>query len=167
MVGDDALVLPLTGEGHTVQPQDGGVLHHLASLGPEVSIVLHFCVLQQLVVFFPSESHRGVAAAGSRAGKTHVGAFYRRLRFWLNRDLGFGEIICLKWRRRKQNDVRGLRVHHRSNANNGKQSRGQLRGDPKPVFYRHIGGPRNERQPGRRLRGNVPEVSGVEGAVIF
>lgn len=102
MVGDDALVSPFAGEFHTVQPQDGGVLHHLASLGPEVCVVLHFSILQQLIVFFPRKRHRGVTAAGSGAGETHVGAFYGGLRFWLNRDLGLGEIVCLKGRRRRR-----------------------------------------------------------------
>lgn len=98
VIGDDTLVFPFAGESHAAQPQDGGVLHHLPALGPEVRVVFHFGVLQQLVVLLPRERHRGVTAAGRRADKAQVGTFYGRLCFWLNRDLGFREIICSKWR---------------------------------------------------------------------
>lgn len=55
MVGDDALVLPFAGKLHAAQPQDGGVLHHLAALGPQVGVILHLGIMEKFIVFFQAK----------------------------------------------------------------------------------------------------------------
>lgn len=46
VIGDDTLVFPFTGKFHIAEPKNGGVLHHLAALGPEVCIIFHFSIMQ-------------------------------------------------------------------------------------------------------------------------
>lgn len=94
VVRNDTLVFPFAAELDTAQPQDGGVLHHFAILGPQVRIVLHFGIKEQLVVLLPRKGHGGVAAAGSRADETQIGASDGRLRLRLDGDLRLWKIIC-------------------------------------------------------------------------
>lgn len=58
VVGDDALVSTLVGEGHMTQVQNGGVLHHPPVVSAQVGEVLHLCMAEQLLVFAPGKGHR-------------------------------------------------------------------------------------------------------------
>lgn len=64
VVGDDALVSTLVGEGHMTQVQNGGVLHHPPGLvhrpvvSAQVGEVLHLSMAEQLLVFAPGKGHR-------------------------------------------------------------------------------------------------------------
>lgn len=94
VVGDDALVSALVGEGDVPQVQDGGVLHHASGrTGRVVVIVLHLCVAKQLLVLTPRKGHWGAAAARGRAGETHVAAEDRDGRFRLHGDLGLRDVV--------------------------------------------------------------------------
>lgn len=46
VIGDDTLVFPFAAELHIAEPEDGCVLHHLATLGPQVRVVFHFGIVQ-------------------------------------------------------------------------------------------------------------------------
>lgn len=84
MVGDDALVAALVGEGDVPQVQDGGVLHHAGScprglrrtwaMTPHVGGVLRLGVAKQLLILPPCKGHRGGAAAHGLTRETHVTA---------------------------------------------------------------------------------------------
>lgn len=108
VVGDDALVAALVSEGDVPQVQDGGVFHHAAghlrSRPLLVGDVLHFGVVQGLLVFAPGEGHWGGAAAGHCAREAHVTAQdgHRGLR--LHRDLRLREVV---WRRGRESKARG------------------------------------------------------------
>lgn len=103
MVGDDALVPALVGEGDAPQVQGGGVLHHAASrprrLGrawaatPHVGGVLRLRVAEQLLILPPREGHGGGAAAGGLAGETHVAAEDNHGGFGLRDDLRLGKVV--------------------------------------------------------------------------
>lgn len=108
MVGDDALITSLVGEGDVPQVQDGGVLHHASSsacasthrirraavvVSAHVGVVLCLGVAEQLLVLAPRELHGGGAAAGGRAGETHVATEDRHRGFRLHRDLGLGKVV--------------------------------------------------------------------------
>lgn len=104
MVGDDALVTALVGEGDVPQVQDGGVLHHAASARPRrlvcagaatahVGKVLRLCVAKQLLILPPGEGHRGRAAAGSLTRETHVAAEDNHGGFGLRDDLRLGKVV--------------------------------------------------------------------------
>lgn len=43
---NDTLVFPFTGKFHVTESKNGGVLHHLHTLGPEVCIIFHFSIVQ-------------------------------------------------------------------------------------------------------------------------
>lgn len=84
MVGDDALVAALVGEGDVAQVQDGGVLHHARScprslrrprpMPPHVGRVLRLGVAKELLILAPCKGHGGGAAAHGLTGETHVAA---------------------------------------------------------------------------------------------
>lgn len=103
MVGDDALVTALVGEGDVPQVQDGGVLHHAASrprrlrrtraATPHVGEVLRLCVVKRLLILPPGEGHRGGAAAGGLTSQTHVAAEDDHRGFRLRDDLRFGKVV--------------------------------------------------------------------------
>jgi len=101
VVGDDALVPALVGEGDVAQVQDGGVLHHsvgrrgaaVAVVGAHVGVVLRLAVAEQLLVLAPREGHRGAAAAGRRAGEAHVAAQDGDGGLRLHGDLGLREVV--------------------------------------------------------------------------
>lgn len=106
MVGDDALVAALVGEGDMAQVQDSGVLHHPSScrgsvgccalvVSADVGVVLRLCVAEQLLVLTPREGHGGGAAARGRTGEMHVAAEDRHRSFWLHGDLGLWKVV---WR---------------------------------------------------------------------
>jgi len=124
VVGDDALVAALVGEGHVTQVEDGGVLRHTVAPGNSsggrgargrlghgdgdrvtlrrgvgavggVGKVLGVAVAQQLLVLAPGEGDGRGAAAGCRAGEAHVAAQHRHRGLRLHRDLGLGEVV---WR---------------------------------------------------------------------
>lgn len=104
MVGDDALVTALVGEGDVPQVQDSGVLHHASAcpghvrccalvVSANMGVVLCLCLAKQLLVFAPGEGHGGGAAARCCTGETHVAAKDRHRGFWLHGDLGLWKIV--------------------------------------------------------------------------
>lgn len=100
MVADDALVTALVRKGDVAQVEDGRVLRHACGggggalgLSAHVGVVLRLGASQRLLVLAPGEGHGGRAAAGGRAGESHVAAEDRRAGFRLNGDLGFGKVI--------------------------------------------------------------------------
>lgn len=93
MISDDALIAAPMAETDMAQEQDGGVFHHHAIPGTDVSEILHLRLVQDFVVLLPRKGHGGTAAAGCRAGKADVLAEDRDSSFWLNYDLGLGEIL--------------------------------------------------------------------------
>lgn len=87
VVGDDTLVAALVPESDVAEVQDGGVLHHLPILSPDMGEVLHVSVGQDLVVLLPGKGHGGAAAAGCRAREPDVLAHHGHGRLWLGDDL--------------------------------------------------------------------------------
>lgn len=104
MVGDDALVTALVGEGDMPQVQDSGVLHHASTcpwrirccalvVSAHVGVVLRFSVAKQLLVLTPRKGHGGGAAACRRTGEMHVATKDCHRSFWLHGDLGLWKVI--------------------------------------------------------------------------
>ena len=104
VVGDDALVFPLLLEGDVSEVKDSGVFHHATVAGAHMGEVLHLSLTKRLLVLAPREGHGGAAAAGRRAGQTHILAQHRCCLHRVNRDLGLGQIVYRKctWSMRAQ-----------------------------------------------------------------
>lgn len=98
VVGNDTLVLSLAGKLHITELQGGRILCHLgltscARLHTQMGLVVDLGIVQDLVVFLPSEGHGRVAGAGGRADKRHIGALEGWLGLWLHCDLRLWEVI--------------------------------------------------------------------------